>query len=79
MLYKEAEPIEKELAEIVVENGIVYHLTEDGCCYPDINAIQNTDYPVGKYGMMRGEYFMENDRHRYFRMALDGIMNICTG
>lgn len=54
MLYKEAEPIEKELAEIVVENGMVYHLAENGCYYPDINAKQNTDYPVGKYGMMRG-------------------------
>ena len=34
----EAEPIEKELAEIVVENGMVYYLAEDGCYYPDINA-----------------------------------------
>lgn len=75
MLYKEAEPIEKELAEIVVENGMVYHLAEDGYYYPDINAKQNTDYPVGKYGMMRGEYLMENDRHRYFRMVLDGTWN----
>ena len=79
MLYREAEFIEKELAEIIVENGMVYHLEEDSCYYPDINVKQNTDYSVGKYGMMRGEYLMENDRHRYFRMVLDRIMNICTG
>ena len=65
----------KELAEVIVENGIEYHLAEDGCYYPDINVEQNTDYPVGKYGMMRGEYLMKNDRHRYFRMVLDGTWN----
>lgn len=25
----------KELAEIIEENKIVYHLAEDGCYYPD--------------------------------------------
>ena len=65
----------KESAEAIVENGIVYHLAEDGCYYPDISVEQNTDFPVGKYGMMRGEYLMENDRHRYFEMVLDGTWN----
>ena len=65
----------KELAEVIVENGIEYHLAEDGCYYPDINVEQNTDNPIGKYGMMRGEYLMKNDRHRYFRMVLDGTWN----
>lgn len=65
----------KELADVIVENGIEYHLAEDGCYYPDINVEQNTDNPIGKYGMMRGEYLMKNDRHRYFRMVLDGTWN----
>lgn len=26
----------KELAEIIEENGIMYHLAEDGCYYPDL-------------------------------------------
>lgn len=65
----------KELAEVTVENGIEYHLSEDGCYYPDISAKQSTDYLIGKYGMMRGEYLMKNDRHRYFGMVLDGTWN----
>lgn len=65
----------EELAEVIVENGIEYHLAGDGCYYPDISAEQSTDYLIGKYGMMRGEYLMKNDRHRYFRMVLDGTWN----
>lgn len=65
----------KELAEVNVENGIVYHLAEDGCYYPDISVEQNTDYPVGKYGMMGEEYIMKNDRCKYFGMVLDGMWN----
>lgn len=65
----------KELPKVIVENGIVYHLAENECYYPDISAKQNTDYPVGKYGMMRGEYTMEYERHRYFEMVLAGTWN----
>lgn len=72
MLYVEAEPMGKELPEVIVGNGIVYHLAENGCYYPNINAEQNTVYLVSKYSMMRGKYLMKNDRHRCFRMVLDG-------
>ena len=65
----------KELAEVIVENGIEYYLAENGCYYPNIIVEQNTDYPIGKYGMMKGEYLMKNDRHRYFGMVLDGTWN----
>ncbi len=75
MLYEEEEPMGKELPEVIVEHGIEYHLAENGCYYPDINVEQNTDYPVGKYGLMRGEYLMKNNRHRYFGMVLDGTWN----
>ena len=52
-----------------MENGLEDHLAEDGCYYSDISVEQNTDYPIGKYGMMRGEYLLRDDRHRYFRMG----------
>lgn len=29
---------EQELPEVIEENGLVYHLAEDGCYYPDIRA-----------------------------------------
>ena len=28
--------MDKELAEMIEENGIVYHLAKDGCYYPDV-------------------------------------------
>lgn len=28
--------MEKELAEVMEENGIVYHLAKNGCYYPDV-------------------------------------------
>lgn len=42
----------KELAEVIEENGIVYHLGEDGCYYPDIRLPEGTHYNIGKYGLM---------------------------
>ena len=64
-----------KLAEIIVENGITYHLAEDGCYYPQLSLEQKTDYVIGKYGIMRGEYLMKYRRHEYLKMLMDGIWN----
>lgn len=56
---KELAMIENQLAEVMVENGITYHLSEDGCYYPQLSLEQKTDYVIGKYGIMRGEYMMK--------------------
>ena len=55
---KELIMMEKQLAEVIVENGITYHLEEDGRYYPQLSLEQKTDYVIGKYGIMRGEYMM---------------------
>ena len=47
---------EQELPEVIEENGLVYHLAEDGCYYPDLTFEQETDYLIGKYGLIRAEY-----------------------
>jgi hypothetical protein len=65
----------ERLAEIIEENGITYHLAEDGCYYPNITLEQETDYPIGKYGIMRAEYLWENYRREYFRMVREGTWN----
>ena len=65
----------KELAEIIEENGIVYSLTEDGCCYPDLVIPEGTHYNIGKYGIMRWEYLQTNCRRKYLRLFLDGKLN----
>jgi hypothetical protein len=65
----------KELAEVMEENGIVYHLAEDGYYYPDWTLEQKTDYPIGKYGIMRAEYMWENCKGEYFRMVREGTCN----
>ncbi len=57
--------MENQLAEVIVENGITYHLAEDGCYYPQLSLEQETDYVIGKYSIMRGEYMMKCHRHKY--------------
>lgn len=65
----------KELAEVIEENGIVYHLKKDGCYYPDVGLPGGTHYNIGKYGLMRWEYLLTNRRSEYIRLLLDGKPN----
>ena len=67
--------MDKELAEMIEENGIVYHLSEDGCYYPDVRLPEGTHYNIGKYGLMRWEYLLTNHRREYIRLLLDGKLN----
>lgn len=67
--------MDKELVEMIEENGIVYHLAEDGCYYPDLRLPEGTHYTIGKYGLMRWEYLLENSRSKYIRLLLDGKLN----
>jgi len=41
---------------IMGENGISYTLGEDGLYYPDLYLPEETEYPIGKYGMLRRMY-----------------------
>ena len=65
----------KELAEVIVENGIVYRLGEHDLYYPDLGMPEGTHYNIGKYGLMRWEYLKVNHREKYFRLLLDGKLN----
>ena len=65
----------KELAEVIVENAIVYHLGEDDLYYPDLRLPEGTHYNIGKYGLMRWEYLRTNRREKYLRLLLDGKLN----
>ena len=67
--------MEKELAEVMEENGIVYHLAKNGCYYPAVRLPEGTHYNIGKYGMMRWEYLLTNCRREYIRLLLDGKLN----
>ena len=67
--------VENQLAESIIENGITYHLAEDGCYYPQLSLEQKTDYAIGKYGIMRGEYMMKYRRHEYLQMLMNGTWN----
>lgn len=64
-----------KLEEIIVENGITYHMRANGCYYPQLSLEQKTDYVIGKYGIMRGEYMMKYRRHEYLKMLMDGTWN----
>lgn len=72
---KEFIMIENQSAKVVVENGITYQLAENGCYYPQLSLEQKTDYVIGKYGIMRGEYMMKCQRHEYLKMLMDGTWN----
>lgn len=48
------------------------NLAQDGCYYPQLSLEQKTDYVIGKYGIMRGEYMMKYQRHEYLKMIMDG-------
>ena len=65
----------KELAEIIEENGSMYHLAEDGCYYPDLRLPEGTHYNIGKYGLMRWEHLIKNCRREYLRLLMDGKLN----
>ncbi len=65
----------KELAEVIVENGIVYRLGEHDLYYPDLGMPEGTHYNIGKYGIMRWEYLKVNRRGEYLRLLLDGKLN----
>ena len=67
--------MEKELAEVIEENGMVYRLAENGCYYPDVRLPEGTHYNIGKYGLMRWEYLLTNRRREYIRLLLDGRLN----
>ena len=64
-----------ELSKMIVEKGMMYRLAEDGCYYPDLSLEQETDYSVGKYGIIRGEYMMKYQRGQYLKMIMDGTWN----
>lgn len=65
----------KELAEVIVENGIVYRLGKHDLYYPDLRLLEETNYNIGKYGLMRWEYMKANHKAEYFRLYLDGKLN----
>lgn len=65
----------RELAEVIEENGIVYHLGEHDLYYPDLGLPEETDYNIGKYGIMRWEYMKANHKAEYFHLYLDGRLN----
>lgn len=67
--------MEKPLAEVIVENGITYRLAENGCYYPQLGLEQKTDYVIGKYGIIRGEYMMKCQRYEYLKLLMDGTWN----
>lgn len=65
----------EELAEVIVENGIVYRLGEDDLYYPELGMPEGTHYNIGKYGLMRWEYLKTNCREKYLQLLLDGKLN----
>ena len=54
---------------------ITYTLAENGIYYPNISLEQDTDYVIGKYGMIVGEYIMANRRGEYIRKINEGSWN----
>ena len=60
---------------IMGENGISYTLGEDGLYYPDLYLPKETEYPIGKYGMLRKTYLKEHWKGLYLELVLAGKLN----
>jgi polyhydroxyalkanoate synthesis regulator phasin len=60
---------------IMGENGISYTLGEDGLYYPDLYLPEETEYPIGKYGMLRKAYLKEHRKWLYLELILAGKLN----
>ena len=60
---------------IMGEYGISYTLGEDGLYYPDLYLPEETEYPIGKYGMMRRTYLKEYRKGMYLELVLAGKLN----
>lgn len=60
---------------IVGENGISYTLGEDGLYYPDLYLPEETEYSIGKYGMLRKSYLKEHRKGLYLELVLAGKLN----
>ena len=60
---------------IMGENGISYTLGEDGLYYPDLYLPEETEYPIGKYGMLRKSYLQEHRKGLYLELVLAGKLN----
>ena len=57
---------------IMGENGISYTLGADGLYYPDLYLPEETEYPIGKYGMLRKTYLKEHRKGVYLSWYLLG-------
>ena len=60
---------------IMGENGISYTLGEDGLYYPDLYIPEETEYPIGKYGMLRKSYLQEHRKGLCLELVLAGKLN----
>ena len=60
---------------IMGENGISYTLGEDDMYYPDLYLPEETEYLIGKYGMLRKTYLQENRKELYLELVLVGKLN----
>lgn len=61
--------------QIIEDNGLSYTLGADGLYYPDLKLPGGTDYPIGRYGRMRGEFLMKERRSMYLELLLEGKWN----
>ena len=60
---------------IMGENGISYNLAKDCLYYPDLYLPEETEYPIGKYGMLRKSYLQEHRKGLYLELVLAGKLN----
>lgn len=60
---------------IMGENGISYTLGENGLYYPYLYLPEETEYPIGKYRMLRKIYLKEHRKGLYLELVLAGKLN----
>lgn len=59
----------------IKENGIIYILGEDRFYYPNLKLTEEKEFEIGKFGMMKAEYIMENNIRLYHQLIMEGRWN----
>ena len=57
------------------DQGINHTLGEDSLYYPDLCLLEEIEYPIGKYEILRKSYLQEHWKGLYLELALAGKLN----
>ena len=62
------------MEKYIIENGIKYEL-KGGQYYPMLEIAEQTEYHIGKYGLLHRDYIKQHKRGSYTTLLTEGRLN----